>query len=536
MNINIVGWAAVSSRPQASEEKISLTRQLAMNLIEGRKWGRVVYQFVIPGESRDITELSEAAQRVTGWRLDSTGLDGLEGDALEAAIDAKLVELRATPRIYPYAELRAAILAKSFQAFSFYNLGRVGRDAVLQLTIVRLCQISGIFYYSTQAPPHAFDVKSQASYQANLMLAFQAVGYQNEIAQITENHRDGMIRRVERGRFPGVTPWGWHEVRNDKGKITGYTIDEDAAATIRLIVSMYLDDGLGKPTIADALNAAGHKTPSGGQGWTDAQIYHVLSRSRIYAGIAQLNRRSESRPYVEAQGIWPAIITEDRARLVLAELKGRRQARRAIGSPYRYSLLCYCGECGKRLHACTSYSDRTLASGEQKRYWVIQYRCREHHVRISERHITAALQDAIEGLSDSLDANAITGAADTAGIGPSVAEQIATVKAKIKRLEAGITKADVDHYAGGAIDSNRHSAIVDALKKQITDAQAELTRLRDIEHALEHDAKRGDRIQDVRKDGLAYLLSDDVRRANTWLKRRVKVFIDEERRIDVIFL
>jgi len=527
----IVGWAAVSSAPQADEDKVSLTRQLAMNITEGRKWGQVVFQLIVPGESRDITLLEDAAERVTGWKMDSVGLDGLVGDALEAAIDAKLIALKTIERIHPYAELRAMIDNRSFHIFSFYNLGRVGRDAALSLTIMRLCQKANIFTYSTKAPPASIDASSRASYQANLMDAIMAVGYENEVRQIQENHRAGMIRRVERGRFPGKVNFGWVEIRDPKGKVTGYTIEEDAAKTVRLIVDWYLSRGWGALNIADSLNRLGHPAPDGGQ-WGHTQITFLLRRIWRYAGYGELNKYSRTgRPYIRAKGIWPPIITEEQARAVLAEQESRVGARRSVSNTYRYSRMVHCKICGSRMRAGVSHSKKKLKSGKVAQYTQTRYRCPADHIVIKEKFITARIEQAIELMQLDAEAFAIQQSQPTQ---PTTTEdEAAAVRKEIERLQAGILKADTDYYVSGAIDSDRHSAIVAAIKKQVATAQAELTRLADVAHDAQRDAQRGERIEDIRTHGHDYLTMKDVKSANAWLRRHFKVHVAPGRKIDV---
>ena len=43
-----------------------------------------------------------------------------------------------------------------------------------------------------------------------------------------------------------------------------------------------------------------------------------------YAGFSEMNRKSTSREYVRAKGNWPAIITEQEAEMLLAEVARRR--------------------------------------------------------------------------------------------------------------------------------------------------------------------------------------------------------------------
>ncbi len=65
-----------------------------------------------------------------------------------------------------------------------------------------------------------------------------------------------------------------------------------------------------------------------------------------------------------------------------------------------------------------------------------------------------------------------------------------------------------------------------ALKKQIANAQAEITKLQDRLHEEERSNQRVARLDDMRANGLAYLSSTDVRTANAWLRDMFAIIID----------
>lgn len=547
----IVGWAAVSSGRQADEDKVSLTRQIAMNITEARRWGRMALQLVVPGFTRDITLFEEAATRVTGWHFDSTGLDGLDDKDLESAIDARLAALRGTPYIYPYAELKQLIDTKSFNCFSFYNLGRVGRDAALSLTVMRLCQRAGIFTYSTKAPPASLDTKTRRNYQANLIDAVQAVGYENEVRELQDRHSAGMVRRIEHGRMPGNVNFGYIEKRDARGKVIGYEIDEPAAVTIRSIVGMYLDRGLGCPQIADALNRAGHDTadtrtailagkePSAAPAhWASAQVAYLIKVIMRYAGLNEVNRYSKTgRPHITAPGMWPAIISEELARRVTTERSTRRGQGAAIAKIYRFTRLLYCEVCNAKLSATNGYTKFTVKStGEEKRSYTLKWHCRQGHVITTDKRVYTVIRHAIETIADQADAYGIVGETIDAETTATTQADIETLEAAIARLKASADRVDLDYYVAGKIDSSRHSAILGAIQRQIESAMHDITLLRDKLRAQEFDAGRGERIVNLRRDGLAYLEDPDIAKANAWLRQRIRVYVATGRkfRVEVI--
>lgn len=515
-----VGWAAVSSQPQASEEKISLTDQLYDNIIHSRRYGKLLCQLVVPGESRDITKFDDAARSVMGWRIDDS-FDNLSGSELKLAIDSKLQGLRNEATIYPYAELERLKDSASFDVFIFRNLGRVGRDAALSMTVMSLCHRAGIITYATTAPPASIE-DAGATYHRALLNAITAVGYENEIRELGERHRSGIARRVESGKFPGAIPFGWTAIRNSAGKIAKYAIDEDAATIIRIIVDLYLNHGMGMMAIAERLNVMGHKAPVA-DSWKKNNVNAILDRILRYAGYNEINKRSKRRKYIRAKGNWPAIIDEDTARAVIAERKAREGSPRSTSNTYRFSRMVWCRECERAMpihHIVRSY---TKKDGTVKTYRTRQYRCSSGHGSVSENRVAKYIAGAIKLLQTRGEAQHISIEAPEPKPSTTV-EDITDINAKIDKVRAGIARADTDFYVNSTMDENRHKAITEGGNQRIEVLMAELNRLQEQLHNDEQSEKRNERIEEVLELGLDMLADPDIRRANTWLRQHIRVY------------
>lgn len=493
-------WAAVSSLPQA--KKISLEDQLSQGRAHAERHGaNIVAELVVPGESRDIVLFEEACRR----------------------IDA-------------YATLRRLIEAKSIDVLIYLDRSRLGRTAALSMAVAELCNRAGILLYETMAPPATLDFRP-SDHSDLLIGAIKSVDAQQEVRKIVDRHRKGMADRVNKGRMPGKINWGYLPVY-EAGKLAGYTIDEDAATTIRLIVSLYLDNGFGALNIADHLNRQGLSAPAGGQ-WGHSQITFLLRRIWRYAGFAELNVHSKTgRPYVRAEGQWPAIISEETARRVIAEREARNSTRRSVHTVYRFTRMVYCGTCGSRLSASTKYRDWTRADGTAGHYEGVYYRCPAEHVIIVESKIMAFLVAFMEEFTSMPSARAAWLNQPTVDQSAEIVASIDRLTVHIDRLTAGIAKADIDYYGRGALDedSPRHQAIVTALKKQIVAAQAEITTLQDKLHEEERNSQRGQRLDDIATHTMAYLTMEDVRTANAWLRVRFAVTVESKRVTDVEIL
>ena len=198
-------WAAVSSLPQA--KKVSLEDQLLVGREHVARHGaQVVAELVVPGESRDIVLYEDACRRINAYAT----LDGL-------------------------------ISTKAIDVLIFLDRSRLGRTAALSMAVAELCNRAGILLYETESPPPTLDFRT-SDHSDMLIGAIKSVDAQQEIRRIQERHRKGMRDRVEKGKMPGKINFGWKPVY-EAGKLTDYAIDEEAATTVRLIVSLYLDKG-----------------------------------------------------------------------------------------------------------------------------------------------------------------------------------------------------------------------------------------------------------------------------------------------------
>ena len=479
-------WAAVSSLPQA--KKVSLDDQLASGRDHAQRHGaQVVAELVVPGESRNIVLFEDACQRIEA-----------------------------------YAQLRALIDAKAINALVYLDPSRLGRTAALVLTVAELCTRAGILLYETDNPPQSMAF-APPDYDALLVRAIKATTAQNEIRKTSDKHRKGMIGRVMAGLFPSRPNYGYVEVFGPTGELERYDIDQDKIAVVKQIISLFLDHGLGQRMIAGRLNDQDIPAPSGPL-WSFSSVGFILHHAWRYAGYAELNRRNPSgRPYVRNKGTWPAVIDEETARRVQAELKSRDKSPKSISSTYRFSRMVFCGVCGSPMTVSNVKSRYVrkrdgLTQGGSRVY----HRCPGGHSRIAERHIYTALADQIKWLQDEAHRKQLFSTNHTDQGADTIAE-IERYQAQIERAQAGIKRADDDYYVHSRLDMERHSTIVAGANKAITAAQAAITQLRERLHELEQAATMGQRLEGIAEHGLAHLSNPDVRAANAWLHEHFKV-------------
>jgi DNA invertase Pin-like site-specific DNA recombinase len=529
IGMTALGWIMLAVSSSAQVENVSLENQAKMGMEAAAKHDvQIVGAVVIPGKSRHIVLFDRAASTVKGYKLDAQDLQRLSTTPLVDIMKEK-------ETIYPYAELLEILEAKppakdTKRVLFFLNRSRLGRTAALSMAIIGLCRENHVKPYDLESPPVSLDITS--SRDEAYVGAFKSTEAENQIWTIQENHRKGMIRRVEKhGKMPGKINFGYVPIF-EHGTLTGYTIDEEAAETVRLIVDLYLNRGLGAMNIADHLNRLGRVAPKGGL-WGHSQITFLLRRIWRYAGYAELNVYSATgRPYVRSRGIWDAIITEEVARRVVAERASRNDSRRSVHTTYRFTMMVYCGVCGSRFHSQTKYRDWVKADGSPGHYEHVSYKCPAEHGMIGEKKIVKAVAAYIGQLDDESFRAGILKESESE---PSaeIMEEIEELQTHLGRLNEGIARADNDYYVRATLDEERHSAIVAGIKRQTTAIMAEITTLQDKLHDAEQSATFAQRVDDMRLNGLAYIKLEDVRTANAWLRTRFRVVVEKRQVVDV---
>lgn len=515
-----VGWAAVSSGAQAGDEKVSLADQICANLLSCRRHnGTMVCQLIVPGESRSIVKYDDAARTVLGYRMVES-FENVEDDRLLIEIERHLKQLNGrNERLFVYDELERLIRSGKFDVLAFRNLGRIGRNAALSMTTLSMCHDADIIAYSTAAPPQSLNDTGD-SYHRNLIDAITAVGYENEVREIKKRHETGMMRRVKRGLFSGITPWGWIEIRNEKGRITGYEIDEEAATVIRSLVRLYLDDGLSERATADELNKRGYTTATGLQ-WDKSTVRGILLKAFRYAGVNEINKLNSRRPYIKADGIWPAIIELKDAYAIEEERRSRAPHRRTVAFTHRFSRMVYCYVCGNLMHQHNITNTWTTVSGEERSGTYTQFRCMEHGA-VSAKKIERGIRIATKDVQNILKKQNYYESAeiDTSAI----EEEITGIYALIDRTKAGIERADNDYYVNGTIDADRHRAITKAANDRIEQLLSSISELQDEKRQEEELSKRNERAQEVAEHGITMLEHPNIKRSNAWLRTHFAVY------------
>lgn len=474
-----VSWAAVSSLPQA--KKISLDDQLKTNRehIE-RHNGVLVAKLVVPGESRSIVLFEDAARK------------------MEA-----------------YARLKQMIDARAFDVLVYLDRSRLGRKASLSMAVVELCQEAGIMLYETDNPPATLEAP-RAGYDEQLIGAIKSVGAAHEVVRLKRRHAMGIAHRVEQGRMPGDAPYGYMLRYDERGE-SHVEVKEHDAVVVRLIFELYLD-GAGSRQIGNVLNERGYPAPLGGE-WSYISVINILNRAWRYAGYSEVNKRSKTgREYIRAKGNWQPLISEETAQAAEKEREARRANRKLPTTPYLLTGVVWCLDCGYS-RSVSSHTDLRKKK-PKRRVW---FRCKKHTGGIVMYDVVlsavyAAVEHVIATPVDDL-------LSDDGDPTEPVLAQIAAEESATERIAAALHRVD-DAFAAGVLDMERYTRQVNLLTAQYEDARRRIAELRlQLEH-VKQQGKRHERIEDIKKRGLAILNSDDTAKANAWLRKHLRVWCE----------
>jgi DNA invertase Pin-like site-specific DNA recombinase len=486
-----VSWAAVSSLPQA--KKISIEDQLAVNRehIE-RHGGQLVEELIIPGESRSIVLFEDAASRIPA-----------------------------------YARLHELVQQRAFDVLVYLDRSRLGRKASLSMTVVELCQAAGIATYETENPPS--EVKAGQGHDEMLVGAIKSVGAQREIQKLMERNTIGMIGRIKKGEPANHIVYGYMREFAPDGS-SHILINEPAAAVVREIFDLYMS-GVGAPTIATLFNERGILTPNGRE-WSKIAAIRVMDRVWRYAGYTEINRESKTgRPYVRARGNWDPIISESMAEEFVKEREARRHNRHLPDATDKLTSVCYCMVCGKPM---TINRPNAPVKGGLRRY--SYYRCdrQKPFQFVRSDYVAAFMRNQLEMLQGQELSALFTELEE----GPSpLAAQVEAQEQAVNRMAAALQRVD-DAYAMGVLDLDRYQRQVEKIQAQMSGAEKERERLNEgLSEEMALGTQR-QRLEDLARDGLTMLLSDEIppRQANIFFRHRVRLWVTKGSIINVEWL
>jgi len=497
-------WAAVSSQKQATDDKISIPDQLRMGHEHAQRHTlQVIAELIVPGKSRNIVLFEDACRKIEA-----------------------------------YAELHKLIQDKAIDVFIYLNRSRLGRKASLSMAVVELCREAGIICYELESPPATLE--SFDSHDEMIVGAIKSVGAQREIITLQHRHKIGMAERIKRGHFPAGIPWGWlgkwAEGIDGKKVLQAIELDPVASGHIRtILLDWYLKQGMTQKAVSQRINSMGIKTPTGGDFWEQASIARMLELIWRYAGYSEMNRKSSSREYVRAKGNWPAIITEQEAEMLLAEVARRADAPRTVSHVKLFSGVVICARCNHVMSVQTDIGYGSALRCENVTRFGVHKDGTPKKATISHSKLTTALRAGLLDLQDETTRSEILAAAQQTTHTDNNADQLDALDARLKRLEAAQQRIDSDYYIEERIDTARHTALSADIARQVKEAEQQRAQLRqklNEQYSYEHFAESLADTAQHWQDRLAL----PVRDANAWLRQTLRIYVQDCAVVEIKYL
>ena len=235
-----ISWVAVSSKPQYEKESPETQRQV--NADVARQLGGVISaELIVPGESREYISFDAAANEIAAYR-----------------------------------QLREIIANRGADLIIFRDIDRLGRTASLCLQVASECLKGGIALYDRTAPPTSLDSSVQASDHGSIILtAIRSSFSQIEMLKLRQRHQDGMIGRVQMGKFPGNVPYGYQKIFDSSGNIRIEIVEFEARIVRMICLDMLLRQNLAYQEMARQLNDKGIKSPTGIE-WQGGMVANII--------------------------------------------------------------------------------------------------------------------------------------------------------------------------------------------------------------------------------------------------------------------
>lgn len=249
------------------------------------------------------------------------------------------------------------------------NVDRLSRDVVNLLVTIRELLRAGV-------EVHCLDLGRVTS-EYDIMLVIRGWQGSDERAKIRERSMRGKRAKLEQGMIVanGRPPYGYDYLRDDKGRVLNFSVNEEQATVVRLMYQLYTcGDGDSGPyslfAIAKHLSEAGITVPNPTTSrrkreahvWSTYAVRHIL-QSPVYRGEYRYTVDQEEQFIIKI----PAIV--DDATWEFAQLQRERNQRKAARNGKREYLLTglvKC-ECGRGMFGRTT--NRRSATTRDYRYY-----------------------------------------------------------------------------------------------------------------------------------------------------------------------
>lgn len=321
-------WAAVSTAPQATPDKLSLSKQerKCRSAGQGKGWVESCGPYIVPGASRSFyVDLSLAESEIPSLH---TMLEDARNDCFDVLM------------IYTYDRL-GDLVDMIAQALRFYG--------------------KQIYSVSQPVEPQAPDQYDPFQTEAEAIMRDAArITQRFRINDLQRKLRDAIPARVDRGLTPLRVPFGYSWVGK---KVPPVPVSEECTLILQLKDMFF--EGKGINTLARFATKSGVRPPNGGDKWDASSVKYILS-NLYYAGFVSVNRskvnrdprrKNQKKQIKQPRSKWKIgrgnhvpLWDEETHIAIVGELERRREMNQRYIVRYPISGLLFCAVCGQVLH------------------------------------------------------------------------------------------------------------------------------------------------------------------------------------------
>ena len=227
-----------------------------------------------------------------------------------------------------------------------------------------------------------------------------------ELDNFRERSTLGKRGTAKQGRVPtGGLPYGYRIGDDGRPEVV-----EEQAEVVCRIFDMYVNEGMGSPSIAVRLTDEGIPTQTGKLLWRQSYIHYVLANATytgtwVYGKERHISTEDGTKSYDQPRETWievpvPPLVDEETWEGAQKLKKQRsRTAGRNTKVLYLLQHLLKCAECGHNFHAKSTWRTTNVRNGKKYRYDLptprryykcngmqsLRLRCRERHYIRAER-------------------------------------------------------------------------------------------------------------------------------------------------------
>lgn len=237
--------------------------------------------------------------------------------------------------------------AGKYDAVLCMDIDRLGRGAMSQQGIIlETLKNAGVKIIT---PRRIYDLNNE---QDEEYTEFQSFFARRELKTIKRRMRQGVVKTAQEGGYLPNAPYGYEKCR--RGKLPSLAVVEEEARFVRMMFSLYAEEGCGCQTVADRINALGARPRRGGA-FSRSTVAAIL-KNPVYTGEILWNRGSAF-PYgtssdgqILVSGIHPPLVSRtlfDRAQAIFREKGHPPRTQGELVNPL--AGILYCAVCGSRL-------------------------------------------------------------------------------------------------------------------------------------------------------------------------------------------